>query len=111
MRLAIGALLLFPALAFAQAPEEDESKVSNDQPGRPLQMSPASTEGKEALDDFERFQRRRAWERALKSLYTIADDQAARFVDRENSFIGSWPRIRLSVLDASLPEAKAACLS
>ncbi len=77
MRLALAILLLVPALAFGQARDDKkDDKVSNDDPGRPLQMPPASTETKEALEDFERFQRRGAWERALKSLFTIPDDQA-----------------------------------
>ena len=101
-------LLLLPAAAFGQDEKPDDGKVSNDQPGRPLQMSPASTEVKEALDDFERFQRRRAWERALKSLYTIADNQAARFVDGENGFIISVASKRQAVLAALPPEGKAA---
>src|SRR6185312_11496253 len=81
-------LLLLPSLAPGQAKDDkDKDKVSNDDPGRPLQMPPASTETKEALDDFERFQRRGAWERALKSLFSIPDDQARRFVDGEKGFI------------------------
>jgi outer membrane protein assembly factor BamB len=101
-------LLLLPAVACGQDEKADDGKVSNDQPGRPLQMSPASTEVKEALDDFERFQRRRAWERALKALYTIPDEQAARFIDGENGFIVPVARKRRAVLAALSPEAKAA---
>jgi outer membrane protein assembly factor BamB len=102
-------ILLLPAVTRGQAPQEaDTGKVSNDQPGRPLQMSPASTEVKEALDDFERFQRRHAWERALKSLYTIPDDQAARFIDGENGFIISVASKRRAALSALPPEGKAA---
>ena len=54
MRLALFLVVLFPARALAQAKDKDEDKVSNDQPDRPLQMPPASTEVKEAIDDFER---------------------------------------------------------
>ena len=72
-------------------------------------MPPASTETKEALDDFERFQRRGAWERALKSLYTIPDDQALRFVDGENGFIIPIARRRRSILAALPPDGQAAC--
>ena len=66
MRPAIAILLLVPALAFGQAKDDKPDKVSNDDPARPLQMPPASTETKEALEDFERFQRRGRWERALE---------------------------------------------
>ena len=66
MRLALIVIVLFPALALAQDKDKDADKVSNDQPDRPLQMPPASTEVKEAIDDFDRFGRRGAWERALK---------------------------------------------
>jgi outer membrane protein assembly factor BamB len=104
MRLAFLAVVLFPALAFAQAKDKEEDKVSNDQPDRPLQMPPASTEVKEALDDFERFSRRNAWERALKSLYTITQDQSHRFVDGEKGFIIPVARKRRTVLSA-LPSA------
>ncbi len=88
--------------------EKDEDKVSNDQPDRPLQMPPASTEVKEALDDFDRFQRRGAWERALKALYTIPEDQAPRFVDGENGFIIPVARKRRLVLAALSPAGQAA---
>src|SRR5262249_49870224 len=107
-RLAIGALLLLPALAFGQAKEEVEGKVSNDQPGRPLQMPPASTEVKEAIDDFERFSRRSAWERALKALYTIPEEQTHRFIDGENGFIVPIARKRRSALTSLPPEGQAA---
>ena len=60
MRLALVMMFFLPALAFGQAKPDDEDKVSNDNPGRPLQMPPASTEVKEAIDDFERFSRRKA---------------------------------------------------
>jgi hypothetical protein len=71
-------LLCWAPLVLAQAPprEMDEDKVSNDNPARPLQMPPASTEVKEAFDDFDRFQRRGAWERAFKVLAAIPEDQA-----------------------------------
>jgi len=109
MRLAIAALLLFPALVFGQAKENQEDKISNDNPGRPLQMPPASTEAKEAMDDFDRFQRRGAWERALKSLYTIEEGQTLRFVDGENGFIIPVARKRRSILSALPPNGRAAC--
>ena len=110
MRLALAILLLVPALAFGQARDDKkDDKVSNDDPGRPLQMPPASTETKEALEDFERFQRRGAWERALKSLFTIPDDQARRFVDGENGFIIPVERKRRSILAALPPAGQAAC--
>jgi outer membrane protein assembly factor BamB len=110
MRLAIVMLLLVPGLALGQAKDDkDKDKVSNDDPGRPLQMPPASTETKEALEDFDRFQRRGAWERALKSLYTIPDDQARRFVDGEKGFIIPVERRRRSILSALPPAGQAAC--
>src|SRR3954449_5996537 len=88
MRSALLILLLLPAFALGQArDDEGDGKVSNDQPGRPLQMPPAPTEVKEAIDDFERFGRRGAWERALKALFTIPEAQAQRFVDGEGGFI------------------------
>ena len=93
MRLTIMILLLLPAVALGQTKEEkdeQEGKVSNDSPARPLQMPPASTETKEAIEDFDRFQRRGAWERALKSLYTIPDDQTRRFVDGEPMFLANY---------------------
>jgi outer membrane protein assembly factor BamB/tetratricopeptide (TPR) repeat protein len=104
MRLALLLVVLFPALALAQGKEKDEDKVSNDQPDRPLQMPPATTEVKEAIDDFDRFSRRAAWERALKSLYTISEDQAQRFVDGEKGFIIPVGRKRRLLL-AALPAA------
>src|SRR6202007_1320102 len=105
MRLAIVMLLLMPSLSFGQAKDDkDKDKVSNDDTGRPWQSPPASTETKEALDDFERFQRRGAWERALKSLYTIPDDQAKRFVDGEKGFIIPVERRRGAIL-AGVPAA------
>lgn len=107
-RIAIALALLGPALARGQEVGEVEAKVSNDDPGRPLQMPPASTEVKEALEDFERFQRRGAWERALKALYTIPEDQAPRFVDGEDGFIISVARKRRDVLAELPPEGRAA---
>ncbi len=110
MRLAIVMMLLMPGLVLGQGTDDkDKDKVSNDDPGRPLQMPPASTETKEALEDFERFQRRGAWERALKSLYTIPDDQAKRFVDGDKGFIIPVERRRRSILAAMAPAGQAAC--
>jgi outer membrane protein assembly factor BamB len=97
-RWAIVILLLAPAAAFGQSKPEDEDKASNDNPARPLQMPPASSEVKEAIDDFERFSRRAAWERAFKAIYTIVDDQARRFVDGEAGFIIPVERKRRSLL-------------
>jgi outer membrane protein assembly factor BamB/TolA-binding protein len=110
MRWAMAVLLLAPAVAFgqAQAPQADEDKITNDNPARPLQMPPASTEVKEAIDDFDRFSRRGAWERALKALYTIPDDQAQRFVDGENGFIIPVERKRRLLLTALSPAGQAA---
>lgn len=108
IRMAILALLLFPALALAQAKEDEPEKVSNDQPSRPLQMPPASSEAKEAFDDFERFARRGAWERATKALYAIPDAQANRFVDGPDGFIIPVSRKRRTVLAALAPEGQAA---
>jgi outer membrane protein assembly factor BamB len=88
--------------------EGEEEKVSNDNPARPLQMPPASTEVKEAFDDFERFQRRGAWERALKALYTIPEQQAARFVDGDNGFVVPVARKRRQVLAALPPAGQSA---
>jgi outer membrane protein assembly factor BamB len=107
-RLTFVLLLLLPTLSFGQTTQEDEDKVSNDNPARPLQMPPASTEVKEALDDFDRFQRRGAWERALKALYTIPEDQILRMVDGENGFIIPVQRQRRSALTALRPEGQAA---
>ena len=108
MRLALVTLLFLPALAYGQTKPEDEDKVSNDNPARPLQMPPASTEVKEAIDDFERFSRRKAWERALKAIYTIPEDQALRFVDGDNGFIIPVARKRRLLLTALPPEGLAA---
>ena len=71
-------------------------------------MPPASSETKEAFDDFERFARRGAWERATKALYTIPEAQAARFVDGQNGFIISVARKRRAVLAGLSPEGQAA---
>ena len=101
-------LLLAPAVAFGQATKEEEDKVSNDNPARPLQMPPASSEVKEAIDDFDRFSRRGAWERALKALYTIPEDQALRFVDGENGFIIPVERKRRLLLTALSSAGQAA---
>ncbi|AMV41044.1 PQQ-binding-like beta-propeller repeat protein [Planctomyces sp. SH-PL62] len=92
----------------AEARPEPPDKVSNDDPGRPLQMPPATTEVKEALEDFERFRKRGAWERALKALYSINDDQALRFVDGSDGFIIPVARKRREVLTALPPEGQAA---
>ncbi|WP_246196524.1 outer membrane protein assembly factor BamB family protein [Aquisphaera giovannonii] len=82
--------------------------MSNDRPDRPLQMPPASSETKEAFDDFDRFARRGAWERASKALYAIPEAQAARFVDGPDGFIISVARKRRSVLSALSSEGQAA---
>ncbi len=107
-RLTITALLLLPAVALAQAKDDEANKVSNDRPDRPLQMPPASSEVKEAFDDFERFGRRGAWERALKSLYTIPEAQAGRFVDGPNGFIIPVARKRRDLLATLPPEGQVA---
>lgn len=110
MKVAIVALLLLgPAIAGARAAEDEpEKKVSNDQPDRPLQMPPASSEAKEAFDDFERFARRGAWERATKALYAIPEAQAGRFVDGADGFIIPVARKRREVLAGLPPEGRAA---
>ncbi len=110
IRMAIAILLLLPALAIGQTTEKekDEDKVSNDNPARPIQMPPASTEVKEAFDDFERFQRRGAWERALKALYTLPEDQVLRFIDGDNGFVIPVARKRRLVLSALSPNGQAA---
>ncbi|MHC5537797.1 outer membrane protein assembly factor BamB family protein [Singulisphaera rosea] len=102
IRSAVAILIFLPGLAFGQVKPDEVDKVSNDNPARPLQMPAASTEAKEALDDFDRFQRRGAWERALKSLFAIPDDQARRFVDGDNGFVISIARKR-HVLLSRLP--------
>ena len=63
---------------------------------------------KEALDDFDRFGRRGAWERALKSLYSIPEAQAARFIDGENGFVIPVSRKRHALLAGLPPEGLAA---
>ena len=87
--LALGLLSFAANVAPAQPPKEDDDpkKVSNDQPTRPLQMPAATSEVREAFDDFERFKRRGAWERASKALYAIPEAQATRFVDGQDNFI------------------------
>lgn len=101
-------LCLTPGLAFSQEEEKDPDGVSNDAPGRPLQMAPASTVVREAFEDYERFRRRGAWERAFKALYTIPEDQGARFVDGEDGFIVSVSRKRRALLAALPPDGRAA---
>ncbi len=108
IRWTIVAWLLLVSVAAGQVPEKDDGKVSNDQPDRPLQMPPASTEVKEALDDFDRFQRRGAWERALKALYTIPEDQAPRFIDGDNGFIIPVARKRRLILAGLSPAGQSA---
>ena len=105
--LATFTLLFLPALVFAQSKEDEADKVSNDKPERPLQVPPASSEVKEAFNDYERFRRRGAWERALKSLYTIPEDQTSRFVDGQNGYIIPVARKRREVLIALPPEGLA----
>ena len=107
-RLPIIIILVLPAFAFGQANKDEQDKVSNDNPARPLQMPPASTEVKEAIDDFERFRKRNAWERALKALYTIPEQQAVRFVDGEQGFIIPVARKRRQVLTGLSPQGQAA---
>ena len=108
VRLAVTVLLVFPTLVLAQAKDDDANKVSNDRPDRPLQMPPASSEAKEAFDDFERFSRRSAWERAFKALYSIPEAQAARFVDGPDGFIVPVAHKRRAVLAALPPEGQVA---
>ncbi len=105
--LATFAFLFLQVLVFAQAKEDEADKVSNDKPDRPLQVPPASSEVKEAFDDFERFRRRGAWERALKSLYTIPEDQTGRFVDGQNGYIIPVAKKRRAVLAELPPEGLA----
>ena len=100
-------LTYLPALALGQDKPDDPDKVGNDQPGRPLQMPPASSEVKEAFDDYERFRRRNAWERALKSLYSIPKDQEGRFVDGKDGYIIPVSRKRRAVLAELPPEGLA----
>src|SRR3954453_22095479 len=107
-RLAILTVLFLPGTVLGQPKEDETDKVTNDRPDRPLQMPPASSEGKEAFDDYERFRRRGAWEGALKSLYTIPDAQALRFVDGQGGFIIPVARKRREVLAQLPPEGQAA---
>jgi outer membrane protein assembly factor BamB len=107
-RAALLAILLAPAMARGQDPDPDPNKISNDQPTRPLQMPAASNEAKEAFDDFERFKRRGAWERATKALYAIPEAQATRFVDGPDGFIIPVSRKRRTVLAGLSPEGLAA---
>ena len=107
-RLAIIMLLLLPATVLGQTKQDEADKISNDRPDRPFQMTPASSEVKEAFDDFERFQKRGAWERALKSLYSLPEDQAPRFVDGRNGFIIPVARKRREVLAQIPPEGQVA---
>ena len=101
-------LVLTPAILRAQAVDPDSEKLSNDQPTRPLQMPAASSEAKEAFEDFERFKRRGAWERATKALYAIPEAQATRFVDGVDGFIIPVARKRRAVLAGLSPEGLAA---
>jgi len=107
-RLAILAWLLCPVVASAPAADEDREKLSNDRPDRPLQMPPASSEAKEAFDDFERFTRRGAWERATKAIHAIPDAQASRFVDGQDGFVITVARKRRAVLADLSPDGQAA---
>jgi outer membrane protein assembly factor BamB len=103
-------LLFLPSLVLGQGQgkEDETDKVTNDRPDRPLQMPPASSEVKEAFDDYERFRRRGAWERALKALYSIPEAQASRFVDGEKGYIIPVARKRRAVLSELSPEGLAA---
>ena len=106
-----GMLLVSAGLAVAQVAQDDKDnpdKVSNDQPGRPIQMPAASSETREAFDDFERFGRRGSWERATKALYSIPEAQAGRFVDGKDGFIIPVALKRRAVLSAMPPEGVAA---
>jgi outer membrane protein assembly factor BamB len=98
MRIFVIAVIVSVLCGAAWADEPDAEKLSNDRPDRPLQMPPASSETKEAFDDFERFARRGAWERATKALYAIPEAQAPRFVDGQNGFIISVANKRRAVL-------------
>lgn len=84
------------------------ARSSNEEPGRPIQLPPASTEVKEAFEDFERFARRSAWERAFKAIDGIPDDQNARFVDRDDGFITRVSERRRGVLAGLPPEGREA---
>ena len=108
MRIALLTLVLTALAGSALAQDEPPERVSNDRPDRPIQMPAASSETKEAFDDFARFARRAVWERATKALYAIPEAQAARFVDGENGFIISVARKRREVLAGLSPEGQAA---
>jgi len=108
IRLAILALLLCPSVDPALGGDEDREKLSNDRPDRPLQMPPASSEAKEAFDDFDRFTRRGAWERATKALYSIPEAQVSRFVDGQDGFMITVARKRRSALAGLSAEGQAA---
>lgn len=82
--------------------------LSNEEPGRPIQLPPASTEVKEAIDDFERFARRSAWDRAFKALDDIPDEQNERFVDRDDGFIIRVSERRRGLLASLPPEGREA---
>jgi len=107
---------LLTILGFAQATtsiaqepaKKNEPKVSNDDPARPFQLPPATPEVKEALDDFDRFGRRGAWDRALKSLYSIPEPQSVRFIDGENGFVIPVASKRRTLLAALPTEGLAA---
>ncbi|WP_337174079.1 PQQ-binding-like beta-propeller repeat protein [Paludisphaera sp.] len=106
--LALACLASFPVARGQDARPTDPDKVSNDDPARPFQMPPATTEVKEALEDFDRFRERGAWERAFKALYSINEDQARRFVDGADGFIIPVARKRREVLSALPPEGQSA---
>ena len=108
LRFCLLAMIVSLIASSAGADDSEADKMSNDRPDRPLQMPPASSETKEAFDDFERFARRGAWERATKALYTIPEAQAARFVDGQNGFIVSVAHKRCAVLAGLSPEGQAA---
>ena len=102
-------LLVAPGVAGAQVKADDDpEKVSNDSPSRPLQMPAASSEVKEAFDDFDRFNRRGAWERATKALDSIPEAQAGRFLDGPDGFIIPVARKRRAALAGLAPEGLAA---
>ncbi len=71
-------------------------------------MPAASSEVKEAFDDFDRFKRRGAWERAAKALYSIPENQIRRFVDGQDGFIVPVARKRHAVLTGLSAEGLAA---
>ena len=103
-----GLLVLLGSVSRVQAQAPDPDKLSNDQPNRPLQMPPASSEAREAIEDFDRFKRRSAWERAAKALYGIPDAQMNRFVDGQDGFIIPLAQKRRELLLALPPEGQAA---